>query len=148
MPVQVLGDEQVKAKLDAMFARVRNLIPAWREFAKVLRRHNRAQFLTQGLQGGAPWAPLEPRYAAWKLKRYGPKLILQRTGDLMEDLTGNPMGIERYLPNMAEFGTNIDYSTFHDTGTRYMPARKPMVVTPGLRSELDRLVGDYIVGDD
>lgn len=146
--VEILGDELVKNMLDGMMDRARNLIPAWRRFAGVLRRHNRAQFLTQGVQGGRPWKPLEPHYAAWKLKRYGPKLILQREGDLMEDLTGTPMGVERYFPQMAEFGTDVDYATFHDTGTRYMPARKPLVVTPGLRSELERLVSDHVVGED
>lgn len=144
MTVTVLGDAQVKAKLDVLRARVHNLIPAWREFARVLRRHNRAQFLTQGLQGGKPWAPLSPAYAAWKLAHYGPRLVLQRSGDLMEDLTGTPMGVERYTPRAAEFGTDIDYAKFHDTGTRYMPARKPMVTTPGLRRELNRVVAAHL----
>jgi hypothetical protein len=58
------------------------------------------------------------------------------------------MDVERYFPHSAEYGSSDEKLGFHQFGTRYMPARPPLVVTDALNEELARLVADHIVGDD
>src|SRR5215213_1345040 len=45
-------------------------------------------------EGRAAWEPLKPRYLAWKVKKVGNKPMLQLTGDMYADLTGeNDAGV-------------------------------------------------------
>lgn len=143
----LLDDAAVRRLLREMRDRTRDLTPAWLKFERVLARANRRRFLAQGASDGAAWAPLSPRYAAWKANHYPGKTILRRTDELFRSLTRVPMDVHRVTPSAAEFGTDVPYAIFHQLGTKHMPARPPVVVTPLLERELNRLVAAHVVGD-
>lgn len=145
---QVIGEDVVAQELGAMMRRARDFRTVWKRFGDVFRQHNRAQFGTQGLQGGKPWAPLSPAYAAWKVKVVGPQNILEFSGRLKRSLTGTRMAIEHYTPVAAEYGTDVEYAVHHQYGAprANLPKRPPLAVTLPLRAELRRLAGEHVAG--
>ena len=142
--VQILGDELLAEHLRIMQKRAINMRRPLTKFGAVVRRHNRAQWRSKGLAGGAPWAPLSPKYAAWKVKVVGPKPLMRFSDDLWKSLTRNPMGVQDIGWQRAEFGTDVEYAEFHQYGTRFMPARPIVTTTPLMEKELGRLVSDHI----
>lgn len=142
---QVLHDEDLMRELRAMRRRARNLAPAFRRFAESFRRYNESHFATEGVTGlRRRWAPLSPDYAAWKFSVVGDRPILQLTGSLHDSLTGTEMDIEEIGPREATFGTANDVAIFHQRGTRFMPARPPLVVNQFLIAELERLAAEHV----
>ncbi|HEX5782342.1 MAG TPA: phage virion morphogenesis protein [Solirubrobacteraceae bacterium] len=146
--VTVTGDEELLAALRAMRRRALDMSPALRDVGDLLRLHFKAQFATEGAQGGKKWAPLTPKYAAWKLKRVGPQPILQFSGDLVKSFTSKPMAVEEVGPREARFGSDVRYAVFHQFGAprANLVARPPIVVTHGLQAEVNRLLIEHIVG--
>lgn len=72
-----------------------------------------------------PWAPLSPKYAAWKEANFPGLPILQRTGELKNALTkdGNH-ALRDYSGVQLNFGTfGIEYASFHQTGTPRLSVR-------------------------
>jgi len=70
------------------------------------------------------WAPLAPRYAAWKARRFGAGLrILERTGALRRSISTRVEG------NAIVASTDVPYAAFHQFGTRRLPARPFLVLT-------------------
>lgn len=146
--VHVQGDEELLAALKAMRRRALDMSPAFRDIGDLLRLHLGAQFATEGLQGGSRWQPLRPKYAAWKLRKVGPKPILQFSGDLLRSFTSKPMAVEEISAREARFGSNVRYAVFHQLGAprANLVARPPIVVTRGLQAEVNRLLTEHIVG--
>lgn len=142
--ITITGDEILAEHLRIMGKRARSMRVPLTKFGARVRRHNRAQFRTRGAAGGTPWAPLSPKYAAYKLSRVGPKPIMRFTDDLWKSLTRNPMGVQDIGKMTAEFGTDVDYAEFHQRGTSKMPARPIVTRTEALDNELRRLVSDHI----
>lgn len=80
------------------------------------------------LVGG--WRALSPGYAAWKLKHYGPKPILVRTGAMKSSLMMRGRGnILRAYKARGEFGTSIPYMTKHQRGEG-VPRRQVLFFGP------------------
>lgn len=75
------------------------------------------------------WAPLSPRYAAWKAAAYPGAPILTREGHLRRSLTQRPLGVEDIAARRMVIGTDISYAGYHQKGTSKMPAR-PMINPP------------------
>lgn len=87
------------------------------------------QFAAEGAgpQAGS-WAALSTRYAEWKSKVApgAPKLVL--SGNLREALSSSsaPGALRDVSGESLTFGTSgVPYASFHQTGTRRMPARPP-----------------------
>lgn len=81
----------------------------------------------QGPARGA-WAQLSERYAAWKDAHYPGARILERTGALREALTSSssPFAMRAITTDTFDFGTvGVEYASFHQTGTTFMPDRPP-----------------------
>lgn len=74
-----------------------------------------------------PWAPLSPKYAAWKEINFPGLLILQRTGKLKDALTKDGSNAMRdYSAGQLNFGTiGVEYASFHQTGAPWLPVRAP-----------------------
>jgi hypothetical protein len=90
-------------------------------------------FATEGAQSGSRWAPLSPKYAAWKQQHYPGRGILLREGALKASLAGPdaPQAIFRMAPTSLEIGTSVRYALAHQNprpGSR-LPQRPPMRVT-------------------
>lgn len=113
--------------------------------ADAVVRQNRMVFALEGAFGGKRWAPLSPRYAAWKVRMVGNRPILVFSDQLRESLTERPMGVEVLGTDFYEFGTDDRTAKWHQEGTRGgMPARPPVTATEWLNGELARLVGSAI----
>jgi phage gpG-like protein len=115
--------ERAGAELADLGKNVFPLLPP--VFASALTR----QFDGQGVGPVAgSWSPLSAVYEEWKSKRYPGQPILVATGSLREGLTAvaSPFGAREWSASEFVFGTRgIDYASFHQSGTRYMPARPP-----------------------
>lgn len=99
---------------------------------------NKRQFLSEGVEAlGSRWAKLSPRYAKAKAKRYPGKTILRRTDLLFHSLTlkADANAIHELTRDSLTIGTRAWYFRFHQTGTRYMPAR-----TQGLSDKVRKAV--------
>lgn len=108
--------------------------PALAVVADDLREMIAEQFATEGAAGGTPWAPLAA--STLKKKRETRRGILNVTGALLASLTeaGSPGHVEKVDGRQLLLGSALPYATFHQTGTRRMPAR-PIIALSGDRAE-------------
>ena len=103
--------------------------PAFEAMADHQRSIWKKQFDREGAYTGTRWAPLSPRYAAWKMAHFPGKPILQLTGRLHESLTHRPFGVEVISGHGMTIGTDVPYARYHQDGTPVMPAR-PIIGPP------------------
>jgi len=93
-----------------------------------LRDEVRQQFSTEGRHAGTPWPPRK-QTRPWPLLRRSDRLFLSLVKE------NNPAHVERLdvdqrgIPYLL-FGTTVSYATFHQTGTRFLPARP--LLTPSM----------------
>lgn len=95
---------------------------------------------------GPGWAPLSPRYAAWKSRVYPGRPLMVVSGRLRNSLFGETnewfQRISRYNLDM---GTTVPYATYHQTGTRFMPARPVINVTRDDERVWTKMIARYLV---
>lgn len=90
--------------------------------------------------GGLPVGGWEPR------RDSQPWPLMKKTGDLAGDLSSlsGPANVIR--PTSAEFGTDIEYAKFHQTGTFKMASRKVVFEPRGFAEEVGKDAAQHIVG--
>ena len=93
-------------------------------------------------EGSGQWAPLSPRYAAYKAQRYPGKKILQREGTLRQE--SGAYGITRLEERQAEYGTSAPSAIFHQCGTRTMPQRQVVVFDAEDKKALIQMAAAYM----
>lgn len=142
----VKGLDTLKVKLKSYERRANDLTPCMKKIGTYLAEVNRRVFATNGAYNGKPWRALNPDYHLWKIRNRFPTGILVRTGALRASYTGRPMGVEVYGKATAIFGSNIRYATYHQTGTRKMPARQVIVVTKKMRLDIKQIVESHMRG--
>jgi hypothetical protein len=107
---------------------VSDLRSVWPYVRQVLRLMvMERQFPTEGAGGQhGRFAPLSPRYAAWKRKKVGPKPILQLTGRLLGSFAeGHAEHVDRAGQTTLEWGSAVPYGLHHQTGySKTMGGRK------------------------
>lgn len=126
----------VLAKLEAMSARSHDFKPVFRDAKRTLEAANASNFDTGGMLVGG-WEPRRDRYA-WP--------ILNRTGTLEGSLTsldGPPNKIDK---TSAQFGTDVEYAKFHQTGTTKMASRKIVFEPRGFARGVAENAADHILG--
>jgi hypothetical protein len=100
------GQDALGRKADeilAMAARAADTAPAWRAWGDDVEHAFREQFDSQGVRlTGEVWAPLSPRYAAWKARHFPGMPILRRTDVLFASMTHRPMAVERVTGHSGE----------------------------------------------
>ena len=92
-------------------------------------------------EGGRPlpWAPLTPRYAAYKARRFGAGLrILERSGALRRSISTRLEG------GALVASTDVPYAAFHQYGTRRLPARPFLTLTETDKEEVVQAVADSL----
>lgn len=143
----VPGDRlaQIDVGLAALGNAVVDLRPAWARIHPQLLQVEREQFSTEGRRGSGGWAPLRPKYAARKVKRWGPRPILQASGRMHRALTaegGDHVAVS--LPLELRFGVrdeSVPYAKWHQSGYRLrggsrVPPRKPIELTVNDRQRI------------
>lgn len=139
------GDRRVRQLLSEMVDRTHGVEVAWPAVGDVIADGLSRQFDSQGVHlGGARWAPLNPAYLAWKIRKGFDPRILHQTGDMRASLTSRPMAVEEYAPMSARFGTDDRKAPFHQSGTTFMPARPIINVTEDLADDVNSVLARYI----
>ena len=148
--VNVLGMEQLNVQFRGRLAALGDCSPAFARIAATIFDAERQAFAEQGAYEGNPaWAPLSPRYEAWKAKHYAGKGVLDRTGRLRAMMEGGPGVLRDITAHRMElrFGLRVgsyDLGGLHQTGTRRMPARKPLLLSRIKKSEFRHILAAHI----
>ena len=143
--VKIKGIERTQAYFAAMVRRSWNFHSELKWARDELKKANRLNFATQGEPSGKAWNALDMEYQSWKIEHYGSLPTMIRSGDLFRDLTTLSGRVNYVGRKTATFGTDLDYARFHQTGTRFMPARKIVFVPKGFARELGEKVGEYLL---
>jgi phage gpG-like protein len=122
--VSVAGARGFVTRIDRWTINLKNMNPAYNAIANYQASEWKKQFASQGSQFGTPWAPLSPKYRAWKAAHFPGQPILVRTGRLRTSLTQRPLGIEEVSTKGLRLGTDVPYAQWHQRGTRVMPRRQ------------------------
>ena len=99
-----------------------------------------------GAQGTpAPWAALSPNYAKWKAKHAPGRPILVLRGDMRAALTSRT-GASGQIKEIdgrgktARYGTSLKIASYHQYGTRHMPARPVVQLTEADKRRWSRAI--------
>lgn len=142
----VAGDQQVLRTFSRWAEGVQDLSPAFERIADDFSKLSAEQFESEGAEGSGGWAPLSPRYAAWKAKRYPGAKILEREGWLKGALAGdNEYRIREIGKTELALGAKLPYALYHQTGTRRMPARPPIQLTDADKRRWSKIVHEYLL---
>lgn len=142
------GDAQISRTIMRPVEAIDDLRPVWEVLAGRFVAAETRQFATEGRYGSGGWAPLSPRYAAWKARHYPGKTILRRTDDLVKSLTTRPLGVEVIEPHYMILGTAVEYAKYHQHGTPRMPRRRPVELPESERREWLKVLQRFLVTGD
>lgn len=128
---EIDGDVQLARSISRFSENVKDLRPAFWNITKLFWNIEKQQFDTEGGHGSGGWQALSPKYEEWKARNYPGKPILQRSGRLMQSLTGQTGDtVKQMEPLLLRLGTSVEYAIYHQQGTsRGLPKRKPIELT-------------------
>lgn len=150
MGMKVISDGSgTVTRLKDMSKRTQDVSPAWPRVGRFMSGVARKQFSTKGAFLNTKWKPLKPEYRLWKVRNGYSRSILVKTGDMRSGFTGRPMDIEEYHRDYAIFGSSDPIAKFHQYGTKrngkkVLPARKILVTTREVRTEVRDMIAQYI----
>jgi phage gpG-like protein len=144
LKLEFWGEAQVSRTIRRVGENVEDLRPAYDAIADLVVAENRRNFDTEGGHASGGWAPLSPKYAAWKARHYPGKPILQREGDLIDSLTRRPLGIEVIEPAFMVLGSGVPYLKYHQLGDG-LPQRRAVELPESERRHWIRLIQRFIV---
>jgi len=137
------GLDDAQDKLKKIKRRQRNLEPALKKAGLSLRKYMAENYTTQGLLVGG-WAPLNPKYAAWKATHFPGAPPMVRTGALFSSVAIVGPEIDAH-DTWATYSTNVQYAKFHQYGTTKMPKREVLFAPEIWQEELASIVKKYVV---
>jgi phage gpG-like protein len=141
------GDKPLRRAF-VLYKRIEDLTPAWQRMIPALQDYIARRIASGGtLHNLPPFAPLSPRYARYKARRYPGAPILVRSGRLRNALTqpDHPDAIADMQPDRLTFGTRIPYALYHQLGTRKMPARPPIKLSKPIQTQLLTILRNYLI---
>jgi phage gpG-like protein len=141
------GDKLVSRELLHVGDRALDARPAFRLIADDFREYEKARFDSRG---EGTWRPLSASTVLGKARRGMDPRILHATGRLRASLTekNDPDSYERIFPDFMLFGSSVPYAHFLQTGTRKMPARKPLGFTEAQKVTTLKRLQRFIVHSD
>ena len=145
MTFSFYGDTQLDRTLARIQERPQDARELWETLADRFRAIEARQFKSQGRYGSGGWAPLSPRYAAWKAKHYPGKGILVRTGALERSLTQRPFCVEVIEAQNMAVGSNVSYGKYHQNGEGRNPQRRPVELPEAERRRWVRTMQRYLI---
>lgn len=132
-----VGTQVIERKLVNFGVRIEDMSPVWEQIGEDLLADFASNFADEGGVFGqgawAQWAPLAQSTIADRLRRgYDAGPILERTGQLRQSTTerGTPGNVFIVAANGVEVGTLTPYAKYHQSGTRRMPKRVIVGLTP------------------
>jgi phage gpG-like protein len=139
---RVFGEDQIDRELAGIEHAAADMRPAFEELRRRFLTIERRQFATQGGYSGG-WAPLSPRYRAWKAQHYPGKTILRRTDALWRSLTEGP-AVAVLEPSYMVLGSDVAYGRFHQQGGGRLPRRRPVEIADAERREWVKVIQSFI----
>ena len=143
--IEARGVQRTRAYFANMVRRAQNFRAQLRWARDEIKKANRANFDTGGVASGKKWNALDLEYQSWKIQQYGNLPTMVREGDLYRQLTTLSGRVNWIGLKAAQFGTDQEYAEFHQTGTKFMPARKIVFVPKGFARDLGVEVAEYLV---
>jgi len=143
--------EDMVVELTAYGERATHLEPVLYDIADKMMIAELRMFETRGATSGRYWSPLRGTTVKIKTKLGVPHIMdpLRRRGDLEESLTVE--GAEYQILNVddsrLEFGTEHPAAGYHTTGTKWMAARPPLIVTKKAAREYIEDIKDFVFGE-
>lgn len=143
MPTTVVLDlSQFAAYLQRVGKDRLSLEKPFRQIALLLASATRQNFDRAASPDGTPWAPFKRTPSA---KRGGPAAkLLRDTGLLMSSYGAGAGHVERVSGVALEWGSNVDRAAWHQFGTRAIPARPHVGVTPELLQKVDFVITQFL----
>lgn len=123
--VIVQGDKTVATSLKVVARSIRDFRPLWNRIELDFYGIMDEQFAGQGVGPAGKWKVLSPAYERRKAQAFPGRMILERTGELMDSLTvkGHSSRMLRKTESEMEIGTSIPYADFHQRGGPIIPRR-------------------------
>lgn len=123
--------------------------PIWPIIEDDFYAQEKAQFETEGKEGGEAWQQLAPEYAGWKELHYPGKPILQRTGDLVASLTSgtHPDSVRVRERKTLTLGSKLPYAIYHQSPAprKALPRRPAIMLTERFKRDVMRNIHVYLV---
>lgn len=140
-------DERPLKRALVVYERVQDLSPAFERILPLLQQYTESYLAAEGAHEGNPrFAPLSPRYARYKAKRYPNAPILTRSGRMRQSLAGiTTDSIADITPDTLTYGTRVPYALYHQTGTRKMPKRPPLKLSKPLSTRILTAMRNYLI---
>lgn len=138
--ITVEGEKVIDRTLARYIDNMTDATPAFEAIGDQFAQAETAIFLQQG----PGWAPLSPKYAAYKARYFPGMPILIRTGKLQQSLTSRPFGHEQIRAQSGEYGTSVNYAKYHQHGTSKMPQRRPVNVPEATRKAMAKTMQRYL----
>lgn len=145
----VLGEVVLDRTIDRAADHVEDFRPVWEVYRGRFLEAERRQFASEGAYGSGGWAPLSPRYAAWKARHFPGQPIMRRTDDLFHSLTdADGPAIAIMEPSYAIFGSDVLYGVHHQRGDPPVPRRRVLELPESERRAWVKIAQRYIVTGD
>lgn len=119
---------QLGAKLDTLAKQLDDFRPLWDLLEENFYETAGYLFDSEGASGEhGKWAPLSPRYAAYKAAKWPGRKILERTGLLRESLTKRGAAGQFLTQDQGTMiiGTTVKYAAAHQFAKK-RPIRRPI----------------------
>lgn len=141
--VTVDGEAELERSITRFTADIKDFTPLWPEVIKEYQRIEADQFKTFG---HGSWAPLSPKYAAWKSQHYPGQPLLVRTGRMRSDFTtGSAKATMTHDSVSIAASSETSYWRYHQYGTSKMPARPPVDLSEADRMSIMKKVQAWLV---
>lgn len=140
--------EDFQYELRATGRRATELHPVMGEILELLMDRNRRTFETRGASSGRYWAPLKNTTIKRKIKLGVPDPFspLRRKDELMESLSTE--GAEYQEIDVSDdsvyLATTHPSAEAHAFGTKWMPARPPLIIPKKHAEEYVKMIRDYV----
>jgi phage gpG-like protein len=144
----VTGTDKLINALEAMELSFKDFRPLFNQASQEFYAIEKELFATEGRSGASgKWAPLTRSYARWKTVHRPGKPILQSSGTLMRSLMqpNARFSMRRITEEEMSIGTSDPKAVFHFNGTRRMPARPPVALTPPQAQRIVKVLRDGLV---
>ncbi|MEI7510608.1 MAG: hypothetical protein WCJ84_00440 [Candidatus Peregrinibacteria bacterium] len=134
------GEQQVSRAFDFIGKEISNFSKPLMSAQEFLIKTWKENMQDEGKTLAGGWAPLSPAYASAKLKKYGNKRILERTGLMGKSFSGLVNSTSLTLWNSASY---FAYHQSNKTRTR-LPRRMMMKIDDTRRKEVQRFFTEYL----
>jgi phage gpG-like protein len=147
--LEIAGEVQMDRGIARFSDGITDYRPIWPVIEDDFYAQEKAQFKSEGAEGGERWQELTPEYAGWKAVRFPGRPILQRTGDLVKSLTsGNdPNAVRVRERKTLTLGSKIPYAIYHQSPKprKRLPRRPEIMLTEAFKRGVMHHMHDYLV---